>query len=255
MGIDPQTCRSLPDAAKIATLFFERNDVVPDQIKLASIILGLSPLYERIATENWRSHGRKSLAEYAPYAAYVMAVELFFQIALGANLIGTALSSNRVDIAYLCYLPFCMVFVSSDHLHRRCAPEFLRANQSFVWGEDLKADLRRLMEHYSKLPDDVKEGGLMRFAARPPLDLEQSLVVQLWDRHLDPIWRAAQPGPSLDPAEDAKVLEHLKKFSEATPLPRDEVDFEPEDAAMVQIKRRVHKRKGSWWQLPRDLKQ
>ena len=29
----------------------------------------------------------------------------------------------------------------------------------------------------------------------------------------------------------------------------------PEDAEMVQVHRRVHKRKGSWWQLPKDLKE
>jgi hypothetical protein len=256
MGIDAQACKSLTDAKKIATEFLHRKDIVPDQIKLAFIILGLPTEYEAVAVDRWRSQGEKPLAEYAPYAAHVMSVDIFFQIALGANLIGTALASNRVDIAYLYYLPFCMVFVSSDNLHRRTAPEFLRADQSFVWGLDLKADLHRLMDHYSRLPDVVKDQGLMRFAPVPPLDIDGSLVVQLWDRHMNPLWRSrAGPAPPRDEAEDAKIIEHLNKFSEAPALPNEEVDFEPEDAEMIQLKRSVHKRKGSWWQLPKDLKE
>jgi hypothetical protein len=255
MGLDRQVCKSLADAKRIATQFFQRNDIVRDQIKLASIILGLPPQYESDMIEKWRSDGERSLAEYAPYAAHVMSVDIFFQLALGADLIGTSLASNRVDIAYLYYLPFGMVFVSSDNLHRRTAPEFLRPNQSFVWGPDLKADLHRLMDYYSKLPDDLKEQGLMRFAPVPPLDLDESLVVQLWDRHMAPTWRARTgPSPKLDEAENAKIVDHLNRFAEAPALPREEVDFEPADAEMVQLERRVHKRKGGWWQLPKDLK-
>lgn len=256
MGIDAQACRSLTDAKNIATAFFQRKDVVPDQIKLAFIILGLPAEHEAASVANWRSNGEQSLAEYAPYLAHVMAVELFFQIALGAGLIGASRASNRVDMAYLYYLPFCMVFVSSDNLHRRCAPEFLRPDQSFVWGEDLKADLHRLMEHYSSLPDEVKEQGLMRFAPTPPLDVDGSLVVALWDRHLDSLWRShTEPPVARDTEEDAKLIEHLNKFAEAPPLSKEEIDFEPEDAEMVQLTRSVHKRKGGWWQLPKDLKE
>ncbi len=256
MGIDAEVCKSLADAKKMATDFFQRTDIVPDQIKLAFIILGVPARFEGTAVDCWRKAGAKPLMEYAPYAAYVMSVELFFRIALGANLIGTGLASNRVDIAYLYYLPFSMVFVSSDNLHRRTAPEFLRTDQSFVWGHDLKADLHRLMEHYSKLPDDVKELGLMRFAPVPPLEIEGSVVVHLWDRHLDPLWRSRTgPSPPRDDKEDAKILEHLNKFSDAEALPMNEIDFEPEDAEMIQLKRSVYKRKGSWWQLPKDLKE
>ena len=67
---------------------------------------------------------------------------VFFQVALGAGLIGGERPSNRTDIAYLFYLPFSMVFVSSDDLHRRTAPLFMRPDQAFVWGIDLKPALK-----------------------------------------------------------------------------------------------------------------
>jgi hypothetical protein len=47
-------------------------------------------------------------------------------------------ADNKVDIAYLYYLPFCHIFVSSDNLHHRVVPEFLRKDQSFVPGPNLR---------------------------------------------------------------------------------------------------------------------
>lgn len=255
MGVDGSICKTLADAKRIATQFVERTDIVPNQIKLAFIILGLPPQLETQAGGNWVLRGMKPLLEYAPYAAHVITVELFFQIALGASLIGT-LASNRADMAYLYYLPFCMVFVSSDNLHRRTVPEFLRSNQSFVWGQDLKAELHRIMEHYSKLPDEVREQGLMRIAPVPPVELADSLVVQLWDRHMASHWRASSGlRPPRDPVADAKVLAEMNRFSDARPLADNEVDFEPADADMVQLRRSVHKQKGNWFQLPKNLKE
>jgi hypothetical protein len=61
-----------------------------------------------------------------------------------------------VDLAYLYYLPFCMVFVSNDRLHERCVPCSLTehkaivdgwelsVDQEFVSGRNLKADLAKL---------------------------------------------------------------------------------------------------------------
>ena len=66
-------------------------------------------------------------------------------------------------MAYLFYLPFCVVFVSSDKLHRKCAPLLLRDNQEFVWGPDLKAGLNEINEHYQTYPEKVREEGLLRF--------------------------------------------------------------------------------------------
>jgi hypothetical protein len=256
LGIDHQTCRSLADSKRIVDEFLaRRGEQVPHQIKLALVLLGIPFELERRVVEQWGARGSPSFANYAPYTAHVLAVELFFQIALAANLVATVDTANRTDIAYLFYTPFCQVFVSSDNLHRRCAPHFLRADQSFVWGHDLKADLRRLSERYQTLPEEEKEKGLGHIAPTPPPDDRESLVVGLWDRHL-PRWREmfTSPQKPRDVEEDRKIVEHINKISAAEPLPSNEVDFAPEDAEFVQITRRVSKRKGSWWQLPKDLK-
>jgi hypothetical protein len=51
----------------------------------------------------------------------------------------------------------------------------------------LEADLRKLDDLYSLLPDEVKNTGLHKFADCPPEDTS-FLVPRLWDTHL-PAWR------------------------------------------------------------------
>jgi hypothetical protein len=95
---------------------------------------------------------------------------LFFYLGIAADLIYRVRPSNNVDLAYLYYLPFCKVFTSNDSLHERMVPLFLRGNQSFVKGSELKADLGKLDQHYSCLPKEVTDRGLFHFAAYPPTD-------------------------------------------------------------------------------------
>lgn len=250
MGIDEKTCKTLNQAKQIAEGVIS-SWLPTDIVKLASIFLGISPAQERLILDAWGRVGNTPFLAYAPYAAHVLTVEVFFRIALGSNLISTKRPSNRTDIAYLFYLPFCMIFISSDKLHRSCAPLFLRKDQEFVWGEDLKSDLRRLNEHYSRLTDEEKEKGIMQFASEPPKG-DDYLVSSLWDRHL-PRWRNIKSGiPKMSPSVEKKLVEQIKKESDLISLPRDEIN--EADADFMTIKHKVQRRKGSWWQVPKDLK-
>src|SRR3546814_13633257 len=92
---------------------------------------------------------------------------VFFEIAFATGKISTERPSNINDLAYLFYLPFSMVFVSSDRLHRSCAPLFLRPDQEFLWGPDLKADLRANHEALMQLPEEQKMQGLIKMHPAP----------------------------------------------------------------------------------------
>lgn len=248
MGIQ-RTCRSLQEAKELSDTIVASGDNPFERMKMMFLFLTLPKGIQVSILKRWISHGSPPLHEFAPYAAYVLSVEVFFHIAVGANLISPDRHSNRTDIAYLFYLPFCMVFVSLDKLHRTCAPFFLRSNQDFIWGEGLKTDLRTLNEHYSKLPEPQKEEGIMKIASRPPVD-EDFLVTRLWDRHLAPDWRTSSgAGRPRDQAKDKALVEHLKMFTKAPPINWHEAE-EPE---MVSIERMVRKRKGSWRQVPKGL--
>ena len=252
LGISGRNCKSLADAKSIADTFVNRNGQPFERLKLAYLFLAVPKEHHQSIMMRWTFSNCPPLSIYAPYAAHVLTVDVFFQTALAANHISTDRASNRLDIAYLYYLPFCQVFVSSDKLHRTCASLFMRDDQSFIWGQDLKSALSELNRHYSTLPDNEKEKGLMHIAPYPPLELN-SIVSQLWDKHL-PNWREhASESPhklDFDPAAVKKLTNLIKGPS----VPPNNVDFALEDADVTSIRRVINKNKGRWWQLPRDLK-
>jgi hypothetical protein len=190
VGIDSKSCKSLEHALTIAKDVVHANANPFEQMKLVFLFLDLPPELCHPILERWSINQYRPLSSYAPYAAHVLTVELFFQIALAAKLIATERPSNRADIAYLFYLPFCMLFVSTDNLHKRCAPLFLRSNQDFVWGADLKTELHRINDHFSSLPEQVRETGIIKFA-RQPIGENTDLLIRLWDRHA-PGWRRSK---------------------------------------------------------------
>jgi len=270
MGIDPQTCKTFQEAKTLADEFVASNTLPLDRIKLAVLALGLPPESERYIAEQWSRAAFLPLVKYAPFAAHVLTVELFFHIALQANLITP---SDRQDIAYLSYLPFCMIFVSSDKLHRHCAPLFLRTDQSFVWGFDLKTDLGRLVERYKALLQEEQEKGILNFAHTPPDDGD-FLVTKLWKHHssilkkqeAESLRRLFDEPPEQHieaerthlkpfPAAEPDLLKHLKRFKDAPELPPEEVDFDTANPDVLSVQKTVHKKKGSFWQLPKDLKE
>lgn len=142
-------------------------------------------LWSRIV-QRWKSTGGASLIDFAPYAAHVFNVEILFFISLAAGLISQDRPSNQIDFAYLYYVPFCMVFVSGDKLHRRTAPLFLRKDQAFIWAPELKADLARIDAEFLRLLEALKERGVFACAQYPPLSSD-SITTQLWNRFL-PAW-------------------------------------------------------------------
>ena len=251
LGVSGKTCRMLEDAKKIANNLVNSNDRPVDKMKLAILFFNIPVNFQRPIFERWHVLNYPPLTRFAPYASFVLSVEVFFQVALAANLISADRPSNRTDIAYLFYLPFCMVFVSSDKLHRKCAPLFLRADQEFIWGEDLKRDLRQINDHFETLPVEEKEKGIIKFARNPP-DNDEFLITQLWDRHL-PNWRSRMDSSSCEQRiEDKELIAQLHKMKNSP-----SVQFEsappPCDEDFAILERRVSKRKGSWWQLPADL--
>lgn len=251
IGVTPEKCKSFADAKALVNRVLNRGgSAAAQQINLASQILGVHSAHQAQALECWRFRGRPPLSDYAPYTAHVVSVELFFQVALGANLISATDANNKTDMAYLFYTPFCNVFVSGDRLHERCAPHFLRPDQSFVWGHDLKSDLYALMTKYSARPEDEKEMGLMKLAPTPPDDSD-GLVARLWDRHFTPKWRN-RTKPPIKQDDEKEMVDHINRVATAPEIPHTELD--PYDPDFVCIQRRIARRRGNWWQVPKDAK-
>lgn len=250
LGITPQSCKSINEAYGIAASLVHSRAKPEVQIGLLFSFLHVPHHLQRQIIYGWSSAGFPPLASYAPFAAHVLTVELFFQIALAANLISAERASNRADIAYLFYLPFCHLFVSSDKLHQRCAPTFLNQQQNFLWGPDLKAALATINQNFSTATEFERQQGLHKLAPRPPGDAT-NLVVKMWEKHC-PMLEDRTSGVVMTPESERKLVEHLNAFAKAPEAP--EVASIPADELeSVAIQRLVPARRGSWWVIPKTV--
>lgn len=197
----------------------------------------------------WKSRGRKSLSEFAPYTAHCLLIDLYFYLALSNGLISDQRASNKIDIGYLYYLPFAQGFVSGDRLHRTSAELFLGPDQSFVWAPDLKADLGRLNARFLALPTAQKARGLFTLITKPPRD-DDGVSAQLWDR-FRPGWRVTKPpAPKMDKDQSQQIISSGKQFvtaaegGEPDRYPRDFPRHDEIDSLIIQ--RHIPRVRGSW---------
>ena len=200
----------------------------------------------RAVVERWRAKGSPPIKEFAPYTAHLLLVDLFFCIGLGADLIGRERPTNKIDIAYLYYLPFCMAFTSRDKLHERTAPLFLDKDQAFIRGDDLKDDLAKLDAHYSQLSDEEKLRGVMSFAHYPPVEGD-FLVAKMWDKLMRPEWREwPTRQPELRSIEnDAKIIAEINEIADS---PRSSIKASdpPQEPDAVLVQRKIPLYRGKW---------
>jgi hypothetical protein len=207
----------------------------------------------RAILRRWKYYGSPPIHVFAPYTAHLLLVDLFFCIGLGADLIGRERPTNKIDIAYLYYLPFCMVFTSRDKLHERTAPLFLDKDQVFIRGDDLKSDLAKLDAHYSQLSDEEKLRGVMSFAHYPPVDGDY-LVTKLWDKLMRPEWRewASRPSEPTSKEDEARIVAEINEIADA---PRGSIDPSGslEEAEAMLVRRSIPLFRGKWRMAPPEV--
>ena len=141
---------------------------------------------EKVLTR-WKEEGCPPIRKFAPYFTYVTTILNFLSFGMHFKII-TVDTSDFIDVHYFFYLPFCNVFTSKDKFHKNLFPLFSNKNQTFICGEDLKEDLKKLDAHYSSLPQEVKDKGISHFANAPPDD-NSFLTTQLWDKYASSEWR------------------------------------------------------------------
>src|SRR6266571_1630868 len=138
--------------------------------------LHVAPEYHDVVLKRWPAMSAPPVSEFVPYSYFIWRFNRFFDIAIGVGLIskiGVGLISKKdsktyIDGMYLYYLPFCEIFVSGDKFHREVVPLFLRPDQRYCWGPDLKADAAKLRAYYENLPDEIRRRGSMTYARLPP---------------------------------------------------------------------------------------
>ena len=106
---------------------------------------------------------------------------MFFFMALARELIAPHPNTNKIDISYLYYLPFCWVFASNDKLHKRTVPLFISGKRMFVPGEELKSDMEALASHYEAMSEEVTKTGSMNYVEYSPREGD-FLTARIYDQ-------------------------------------------------------------------------
>ncbi len=169
----------------------------------------IQPDAREYIARRWHEHGRPSIQDFAPYAAHCFRVNLVFQYGVITRLITTR-RTNRVDIEYLYYAPFCQVFTSRDNLHRDLANSFLRPDQSFVDGDDLKKDLATINQWWDNLNEEQRREYSAAYGSYPPRN-SGSVTHQMWSKHMKP-WQpgAGNRAANMTKEEEQALLAEIK---------------------------------------------
>ena len=219
----------------------------PEKLNFGLHLLGIPNEMRFPILKRYTDFGRPPLQQFAPYAAFVLKIEVFYYLCLRQGFIDKERASNKADIAYLYYLPFCHAFVSKDNLHTRTAELFMENDQHFVPAEKLKSALAELDNYFSRFKDEIERVGLMKFVGYPPPDMD-NVVTQLWDRFMRPDWRKIekerQAGDDGMPSDE----EILKATPVSHPVDTSRADY-------FMIGRKASLRKGKWRILPPEVEE
>ena len=167
--------QNLKDIRDWVDQIFDNNNIEVKR-ELLITFFDFFPMMQDIASEvflRWEHDKYPDLKKFAPYAHHCFCVLLVFMFGLRQKLLGTK-ATNFVDLEYLYYLPFTIVFSSRDKFHKLFVPLFLNENQTFLDGDDLKKDLAAIKAY----ADSNTDGKILR----PPRP-DDSIASKLWQKY------------------------------------------------------------------------
>jgi hypothetical protein len=169
----------------------------------------INVLRAMLILKKWQAAGKPLLKNFMPYAYHILKVNTLFHVGLQSGLISTR-PTNKVDLEYLYYLPFCNIFTSNDNLHLNLVPLLLRNDQVFIKGTDLKADLSSINEKLANLGDEDREV----YKKKPPVDAN-SFTFKMYKKFFD-YPDGFQWKLSSKPLEKEEAIRKMEEFLSAT---------------------------------------
>ena len=178
--------KSLEDIA----LMYDRRCVTDDlewvKIKAAGMYVPLSTDEIDTLKTKWETEGRPDFRHFAKYANYCGRVFAIYFLGITAELVLAGKKHKTlIDILYFLYLPFVQIFCSGDNFHRDHFKFFAREDQRFIWGPDLKKDLKNIVSYHKALNEEDRLKYDKEFGSRPPFILN-SITRDMWERYCKP---------------------------------------------------------------------
>jgi hypothetical protein len=121
----------------------------------------------------WEAAGAPSLKTFAPYGHHCMRALLMLHGATRFKII-RGKPTDLVDLQYLFYQPFCLVFASNDLVHATIGPLTAQPYQRFLLGRDFKTAVKAVADHLDALSPEERR----RASAPPELG---NLVNEVWN--------------------------------------------------------------------------
>ena len=199
---------------------------VQRQDQLIFAFLDGLPLDQQLSSKifyRWQSENFKFIKDFAPYFYFVNRINTAFHIGLVYNLVSSKASDKTsIDLEYLYYLPFCNIFSSRDNFHKDFGVNFLFEDQTFIDGDELKADLGNIILKLESEDGELKIDWDENFHLEPPDD-KDSFTYKMWRKYL-PSWH---PGwfyrKSAYPQKDEKLSSELNERVQQF----ENIDFDP----------------------------
>lgn len=208
--------RNFPDFPQFSDLVTWLDNVYFNQtsqelhLRYAALTL-LDPSETELLIERWKAKGSPLFSEFCPYAFYFYRCSIIFYVGLGKGHILTSKSAKtHLDMKYIYYLPFCMVFISSDKFQLNFAKFFVRKNQSIIRGCDLKKDLNHATEYFQNLTKEQKKIITGEFGNYPP-DQGAPLTALIWNDHMMPRPKEKGNVPELSKEQNENIVQQMHK--------------------------------------------
>lgn len=172
-------------------------------LKFCIAEFGISAESAAVIFARWEQQPEKKFSSFAPYAFYCCLVKLFFYIGLKNHLIGTR-PTNHVDLQYLYYLPFCLIFSSNDKFHKSVIELLVGERHTFISGDQLKKGLQEAIGYRSTLSERKDIDRTLKEPPRVP----DFIIYKLWNKYL------AWPPKFERKISDQEIEEQKKKIDE-----------------------------------------
>ena len=198
---------SFQDVLLLVDRYMENTDRAGqgDLIKECAAFVGLSEDGQNAVLRRWEHLNHPKFRDFAPYAAYVTRLNSAFVIGVSSGVLTTR-ATNVIDLQYLYYVPFTMVFTSADRFHDTMWPAAAGRN-TFVHGVELKADLQERLQR-SAAGQESKRSGF-----HPPRS-DGSVITRVFDIYMraeKPTEGQQESAPRSVDDLDPQIREHLKK--------------------------------------------
>ena len=174
--------KNFDQLVKIADLLFLPENVQSVILELTIDFFQISQTLASQIFYRWEQRQYSSVKEFAPYAFHCFRATLLYYLGVSRNYLTTR-PTNNVDLEYVYYLPFTNIFVSRDKFHKTLVPPLLQPDQTFVDGDELKADLKVTAQEWSQLEESQRAGWLEKYGEYPP-EREGSITATLWQKYL-----------------------------------------------------------------------